>query len=392
MKFFCSSLLIFALIQSLTFLDAKPALAHFEHDHQKKASKKKKTQVSKKTIDPWKWLERALEPANAATANVQIYEQGIYRIVRSNGIPDHSTGTFPNAGNPNTMSEQSYIFRMPARPKESGSSIEGGMYPFGVAINGVPFDPGANEFWNNNRASGFQYEAMHLGAKLGIDANNAHVQPNGAYHYHGLPTGLINKLSKFTKPVLLGWAADGFPIYGPYSHSQAFNSKSNLKELKSSYRLKKGTRKGGPGGYPDGTFVQDYQYVANAGDLDECNGRRGVTPEFPQGTYYYVITRDYPYIPRRYKAFPDESFKRRGGSSGQRQRPGPGPGQNQDQDRRQGEGQFPPPPFGGTENFDRPPLHGGPPPHQGPPFHGGPPPHQGQRPHGEPPFEGKPPQ
>ncbi|MBP7863373.1 YHYH protein [bacterium] len=400
MKFFCLGLLIFALIQTVAILDASPALAHFEHDHQKKVSQKKKVKASKKTIDPWKWLELALEPANAATTNVQIYEQGIFRIIRSNGMPDHSTGAFPNAGNPNTMSEQSYTFRMPLRPKESGSSIEGGMYPFGVAINGVPFDPGANEFWNNNRASGFQYEAMHLGAKLGIDANNAHVQPNGAYHYHGLPTGLINKLSKFTKPVLLGWAADGFPIYGPYAHTQAFNAKSNLQELKSSYRLKKGTRKGGPGGFPDGSFVQDYQFVANAGDLDECNGRRGVTPEFPNGTYYYVITRDYPYIPRRFKAFPDESFKRRGGDPSQRQRPGQGAGQRAgqrpttgvrpDQDRRPGQDQFRPP--GGPQNMDGPPFHQGPPPHDGLPPHGGPPPFGGPQNFGGPPPQGNPPQ
>jgi len=404
LKFFCPNLLIASLILSYsTFatFDANPAIAHYEHEHEKKASKKKKIKA-KNSIDPWKWLELALEPANAATANVQIYEQGIYRIIRSNGIPNHVTGAFPNPGNPNTMSEQSYTFKAPLRPKESGSSIEGGMYPFGVAINGIPFDPGANEFWNNNRQSGFQYEAMHLGAKLGIDSNNAHVQPNGAYHYHGLPTGLINKLSKFTKPVLLGWAADGFPIYGPYAHSAAFDAKSNLRELKSSYRLKKGSRKGGPGGFFDGTFVQDYQYIANAGDLDECNGRRGVTPEFPSGTYYYVITRDYPYIPRRFKAFPDESFKRRGGSFGGV--PGgrfnqPNAGQRPTTGSRQEQGspqQNFMPPGGG------PPFHQGPPPNGGSPFRGGPPPNggpQGQegphgqngfRPDGPPPFGGQP--
>ena len=36
--------------------------------------------------------------------------------------------------------------------------------------------------------------------------------------------------------------------------------------------------------FPMGTFTSDYQYVANSGDLDECNGRTGVTPEYPAGT------------------------------------------------------------------------------------------------------------
>lgn len=307
MKFFCLTTALLIAHQTCNL----PAIAHWEHDHEKKSHKKSKsvktTKQTKKTnqIDPWKLLELALEPANASTSNVQIYLQGVYRIVRSNGIPNHKTGAFPNAGNPNTISEQTYTFRMPAKPKESGSSIELGMYPFGVAINGIPFDPGANEFWNNNRYSGWQYEAMYLGPKLGLDSNNAHVQPNGAYHYHGIPTGLLNKLSKYNRPVLLGYAADGFPIYSPYSYSEPLNAKSQLKKLKSSYKLKRERRSGGPGGFPDGSFVQDFYYVPNTGDLDECNGRTGVTPEYPNGTYYYVITPDYPFIPRRFKGFPD---------------------------------------------------------------------------------------
>ena len=47
-----------------------------------------------------------------------------------------------------------------------------------------------------------------------------------------------------------------------------------------------------------GTFTQDYEYVAGSGDLDECNGRFGVTPEFPTGIYHYYITDTYPFIQR----------------------------------------------------------------------------------------------
>ena len=31
------------------------------------------------------------------------------------------------------------------------------------------------------------------------------------------------------------------------------------------------------------------RYVDGLGTLDEANGRSGVTPEFPNGTYYYII-------------------------------------------------------------------------------------------------------
>ena len=47
-----------------------------------------------------------------------------------------------------------------------------------------------------------------------------------------------------------------------------------------------------------GAFTQDYEYVEGSGDLDQCNGRYGVTPEFPEGIYYYVVTDDFPFFTR----------------------------------------------------------------------------------------------
>jgi len=47
-----------------------------------------------------------------------------------------------------------------------------------------------------------------------------------------------------------------------------------------------------------GTFLQDFEYVAGLGDLDECNGRTGVTPEFPKGIYHYFATETFPYLQR----------------------------------------------------------------------------------------------
>ena len=45
------------------------------------------------------------------------------------------------------------------------------------------------------------------------------------------------------------------------------------------------------------------------GQLDEANGRIGVTPEFPNGTYYYVLTEDFPGIPRYLAGTPSNDFK-----------------------------------------------------------------------------------
>jgi hypothetical protein len=186
--------------------------------------------------------------------------------------------------------------------------------PFGIALNGVLFDPGTAEFFQRNRNSKWNYEALSGAVKLGLDQNHAHVQPNGAYHYHGLPSELFEMLSGGKQVMtLVGWAADGFPIYGLYGTEDPLDAGSEIVELKSSYQIKAGTRPSGsdsPGGDYDGTFTIDYEYVDSSGDLDECGGRFGVTPEFTEGTYYYVLTENYPFIPRMFKGEPDPSFER----------------------------------------------------------------------------------
>jgi len=250
---------------------------------------------------------------NAAERNeVQITTDQNYRYIQSNGIPNHPTGHFPSTHNPNSIRPQNYRFRVPLNPHIAPRTTPLGMNPFGVAVNGIPFDPGAAEFWNRNPRSGWQYEALDGHLDLGMDRNDAHVQPSGAYHYHGIPWGLIRKLHGWkSQPLLVGYAADGFPIYADYGHKDPENAKSGIKKISSSYRLKKGNRPDGPKGRYDGTFVQDYEYIEGSGDLDGCNGRFGVTPEYPEGIYHYYITEDYPFIPRCFRGTPDPSFMRR---------------------------------------------------------------------------------
>src|SRR5258706_4074606 len=242
---------------------------------------------------------------------------GDARIIRSNGIPAHETGQFPNRGNPNTIAPQRYEFRVPAEPKAAERTTPLRMQPFGIAVNGVVFDPGAAEWWNRDRNSGWQYEPLFGGGMLGVDQSHADVQPSGAYHYHGIPVGLVFALPDGKERMaLVGWAADGFPIYNPVGYSDPKDATSALKSLKSSYRVKKGTRPSGPGGAYDGTFVADYEYIAGAGDLDECNGVVGVTPDYPKGIYHYVLTDDFPYVPRIYRGTPDSSFSTHGPRGG----------------------------------------------------------------------------
>ncbi|MEM6749676.1 MAG: YHYH protein [Planctomycetota bacterium] len=271
--------------------------------------------------------------------------RGDTRVITCNGVADHATGRFPNRNNPNAVSAQRYRFRVPVNPEMADEPVRERVL-FGVALNGVPFDPGTAEYYNpetgrlqRGRPTGWNYDALSGEINLGLDRSNAHVQPTGAYHYHGLPTGLIDALRKEQGEdagamLLVGYAADGFPIYAEFGHKAAHDAQSAVVKLKPSYRLKRGRRPSrpeGPGGRYDGAFNEDWEYVDGLGDLDACNGRTGVTPEYPDGTYYYVLTDTFPFIPRVHRGEPDPSFRKgRGGGGGvdrgdrQRERP-PGP-------------------------------------------------------------------
>lgn len=232
------------------------------------------------------------------------------RVLAANGLPDHDVGTFPNANNPNTITAQNVSANMALVPVATAATARtvGGV---GYAFNGVKLDPATAGACAVNgagttcsligNAGNWNIEALGQSSfNFGVDANNAHVQPDGTYHYHGMPEGVLAKLNKGQTMTLVGFALDGYPVYARYGYSVATSAASAIKVLKASYQLKAVADTGRPSTatYPMGAFTQDYQYVAGSGDLDECNGRTGVTPEFPGGFYHYVITDTYPFIGR----------------------------------------------------------------------------------------------
>lgn len=241
-------------------------------------------------------------------AKVKITTDGDYRVIRADGLPDHQTGSFPNRSNPHSISSQNYNFRVPLHPKKAVRTTHMQRQPFGVALNGVPFDPGTAECYGQRHGGRpgasceWREEAIVNGhGKLGLDHSYAHVQPSGAYHYHGIPNGLITGQGVESDLVHVGYAADGFKMV--VSRSNAY---------KPSYRLKTGTRPSGPGGRYDGTYTQDFEYVSGFGALDQCNGMT------IHNRYAYIVTKEFPFIPRCWVGTPDSSFARqRGGERGQ---------------------------------------------------------------------------
>lgn len=136
--------------------------------------------------------------------------------------------------------------------------------------------------------------------------NGGHINAFGSYHYHDIPVDYFTDSLNITIAAhssIVGYAADGFPIYYKYVYSDANDTSSAIIALTSGYILISGTRLGDGYSAPDGSYsglyYEDYEYSITT--LDSCNGRWGKTPDYPDGTYYYVLTDNYPYIPRCFK-------------------------------------------------------------------------------------------
>jgi len=86
---------------------------------------------------------------------------------------------------------------------------------------------------------------------------------------------------------LLGWAYDGNPIYGPYGYTTPEGGVAIA--LKTGYELISHSNRPSLTIFPQGFFNEDYGFK-NSGDLDEHNGRFGITPEYPNGVYAYFTT------------------------------------------------------------------------------------------------------
>ena len=93
--------------------------------------------------------------------------------------------------------------------------------------------------------------------------------------------------SRYHSPII-GWSYDGYPIYGPYGFSEPDGG--NVRLIRSSYKLSTKQNRPSFTNFPQGFFVEDYEYQEGFGDLDVHNGRFCITPDYPKGTYAYFTS------------------------------------------------------------------------------------------------------
>lgn len=253
---------------------------------------------------------RATDASDGRTYNaaLEIAVIGESCQIASNAVPNHDFGIA--RGFPNAFSEQDQRYTITTTPEFANTPTPLSLqYDNGIFLNGVKLDlvaAGCHGVGNgrvgcNDMSSPYRYDPMSPGAGFNTDAHNAHTQPDGAYHYHGNPMALFEQDNPTAPSPVIGFAADGFPIFGSY-----IADGGTIRLATTSYQLKTGTRDGGPGGEYDGTFVDDWEYVAGSGDLDQCNGM------VQDGVYGYVVTESYPHVMGCFIGTPDASFLKRG--------------------------------------------------------------------------------
>ncbi len=210
-------------------------------------------------------------------------------------IPGYAIG--PWTGNPNTPANQNFVFKFTRSPQQNtGTATAIGLGHIGVWKNGVSVFNVSDAMSYNN--AGVWNRNAYFWEGPGFDLCLGHPQQQGEYHHHVSPTCLYDQTDSIHHSPVIGYAFDGFPIYGAYAYSNPTDITSPLKRMKSSYVDTTTTTRGGGTGpivsstYPAGCFIEDFKYVAGSGDLDARNGRYCITPEYPAGTYAYFVTLD----------------------------------------------------------------------------------------------------
>lgn len=236
-------------------------------------------------------------------------------IFTTNAIPNHD---FNDGGNafPNNVLEQNHVFKISTSPTKAEAVTELSLrLDTAILLNGVKVDLlaagcfgiGDGKVGCNDMSTPWRFDPMHPANGFRVDSHNAHAQPDGTYHYHGSPYALFADDNTQSSPVI-GFAADGYAIYGAYIEDPVLGGGQGIRKANSSYRLKEGDRINDdgsiapPGGNYDGTFRDDYEYVKGLGDLDQCNGM------IINGQYGYYITDNYPYVLACFTGTPDISF------------------------------------------------------------------------------------
>jgi hypothetical protein len=239
--------------------------------------------------------------------------------IKATGIPSYALG--PSYGNdPNIPRSQNKTYEITRNPTQnsSGTPTATGLGPIGIAVNGVSiYNPWDANYYNphtggTTTSSGYWQQNANVVEAPTFDSGPGHANQSYDYHYHQDPTALVNQIDpgntgQHASP-LIGFAADGYPIFGPWGYvvdgqGNAVLNTSGQPEVElmtSSYSLRTYTNNvrddsGNVGPnvsstYPLGYYLQDYYYNAGSGVLNQYNMRYGVAPGYSSPIWAYYVS------------------------------------------------------------------------------------------------------
>jgi hypothetical protein len=200
--------------------------------------------------------------------------------VQTNDIPDYKFVPIT----PNALRAVPATVTFPRRPTVAGQVTE--VPPLGmeaIAVDGVLIATPEEAAFPASQAYGDPVYNYALDRCMG--------HMGGNFHYHALVAGCFGASSRGPSPIL-GYAFDGFPIYGPRGCLD--RACHHVVTFRSSYERIAGRT-------PQMNAAQAFRYVAHHSPqyLDRCNGRVG-----PDGTYRYYATYTYPHVIGCYRGTP----------------------------------------------------------------------------------------
>jgi hypothetical protein len=301
------------------------------------------------------WNNGSQNQASPAYVGVQeLYSSSNWLYLRTSGLATHIMGPWLNGSFPNLPKNQNVLYRIPRLPVVHTATNLTGLGPIGYFVDGVAmFDSRDAFYWNgtaDTQGTGNWNRDAYVNEGPTFDPGYAHQENTGTHHYHANPIALRYQLgdhvdynpstktyAESTNAVIehskiLGWARDGFPVYGPYGFSNPSNSASAIRRMVSGFQLRNGQNssdnltstgrttiplwaarmygvsinQSGPAvssSYPLGRYMEDNAYLGdlinpNTGsnfvqgvdfDLNEYNARYCVTPDFSNGTWAYFV-------------------------------------------------------------------------------------------------------
>jgi hypothetical protein len=220
------------------------------------------------------WIDRnnTYDITSKPTVNGSVYWPGDFDItikdrsrhIASNRLPQDPTGDFPISPNddayafdrnPNSIRSVAAKLDLPANPQLAANPSCVPMGQIGILLNG-----------------GYLFNALDANGKDAVaheiqDSCQGHPEHRGTYHYHSITTCLNKRDRGNGHSALLGYALDGFGIYG--------------------HRLEEGK-------------------IATNQDLDVCHGHTHEVDWDGKTTalYHYHATWEYPYTIGCYRGTP----------------------------------------------------------------------------------------